>query len=206
MFRKIFITTITFFTLLLFSQNSNAQQRFRAGLTAGVNLSQIQGDKTGGYNKMGLVGGLRVLTLLTEKSDLSVELLFSQRGSRNDKSEPFIIQIDLNYVEVPFTYNYKDWYDEEGDYYKVQATGGFAFSRLLDATHEDSTGKPVDMTGDFNTNDVGIVLGAEFFFSKHWSISGRWTSSFNKLSNAENSPTSTELRGYFLSFRTNYIF
>ena len=200
------MTSITLFTFLLLAQDSDAQQRFRAGLTAGVNLSQIHGDKTGGYNRIGLVGGLRVLTLLTEKSDLSVELLFSQRGSKNDKSEPFIIQIDLDYVEVPFTYNYKDWYDEEGDYYKVQATGGFVFSRLLNATHEDSSGRQVDMTGDFNTNDFGIVLGAEFFLSKHWSISGRWTSSFNKLSDSENSPTLTELRGYFLSFRTNYIF
>jgi hypothetical protein len=205
MYRSILFVLMTIFFITT-SQNLEAQQRFKAGLTFGLNAAQINGDNTGGYNKLGIVGGLRAITVLTEKSDLSIELLYSQRGSRNDKAEPINIRIDLNYIEIPVTYNFKDWYIEDEGYYKVQAVGGLAFSRLLRADVEDAFGVTAEATDDFNTNDIGIVLGAEFFLSKHWSLSGRWTSSFNLLSDAENSPSSNSLRGYFLSFRINYTF
>jgi len=205
-----FRTNVTFvaglFALLVLPFGLTAQQRFKAGLVAGVNASQINGDNTGGYNKLGLLGGLRVITVLSEKSDVSIELAYSQRGSKNDKSEPVDIRIDLNYIEVPVLYTYKDWLDESGDYYKVQALGGLAFSRLLKGTVEDSASPPKEITGDLRSNDLSLVLGVEFFFTKHWSLSGRWHSSLNKLATAEKSPTKIDLRGYFFTFRVNYIF
>jgi hypothetical protein len=205
MFRKVLINSSIFFSILI-AQDLSAQQRFKAGIVAGVNAAQIRGDNTGGFNKLGLVGGLRAIAVLTDKTDLSMELTYSQRGSKNDKNEPVNIQIDLNYIEVPVTYGVKDWYIEDGDYYKVQASGGLAYSRLLKATTQDLTGPQKDVTEEFSTNDFGIVLGAEFFLNKHWSLSGRWISSFNLLAEAENSPSKNSLRGYFLSFRINYIF
>lgn len=206
MSKKIFtLLGLLLFTLLL-SQDVFAQQRFKAGITAGLNAAQIRGDASAGYNKLGIVGGLRAIAVFTDRTDLTIELTFSQRGSRNDPNEAQLIQIDLNYVEVPFIYHYKDWLHEEGDYYRVQAAVGLTFSRLLKAEHDDRIGNVVEKTSDFKSNDIGLLLGAEFFINKHWSISGRWNSSFNLLSEGNNSPTKNELRGYFLSFRLNYTF
>ncbi len=193
------------FTLLL-AQPVFSQQRFKAGITAGLNASQIRGDATGGYNKLGIAAGLRAITVFTDRTDLTIELTYSQRGSRNDPSEPTEIQINLNYVEVPFIFHYKDWLMEEQNYYRVQAAAGLSFSRLLKAEHDDRRGVVEEKTSDFNSNDIGLILGAEFFFTQHWSLSGRWNTSFNLLSDADVSPSRNTLRGYFLSFRLNYTF
>lgn len=206
MSKKVLNISGLLFLAVLFSQSVFAQERFKAGITAGLNASQIRGDATGGYNKLGIVAGLRAITVFTERTDLTIELTYSQRGSRNDSSEPTQIQINLNYIEVPFIFHYKDWLIEDKDYYKVQAAFGLTFSRLLKGEHDNRIGDIVEKTSDWISNDIGMLLGAEFFFNQHWSLSGRWNTSFNLLSEAKNSPSKNTLRGYFISFRVNYTF
>ena len=142
--------------------------------------------------------------------DVSLELLYSQRGGRTSKSEESFgrdLEIDLNYVEVPVLFNYKDWYDEENEYYKVQASGGFAYSRLINAESFGDTNKYNNEVDNFSSNDFAIVLGAEFFLSPKFSISGRWVTSINLLfDNEKFNPNKNGLRGHLLSFRGNYLF
>jgi len=183
----------------------SAQQRFKAGFTAGLNASQIQGDDTGGYNKLGLVGGLKGIAVLGERSELSLELTYSQRGSKNDKAEPVDIVIRLAYAEVPVLFNYKDWYVEDGDYHRVMGSIGFSYGRLLSAESEGLTSKYIDETDNFTKDDFSFVVGAEFFFQPRLSLGIRWNSSFNKLFHNDHAPGKNELRGYFLSFRLNYL-
>jgi len=202
---RIFHRSVFLFLFILTVQQIHAQ-RFRAGVVAGLNASQIRGDDTGGYNKLGFVGGLRGIIVLTDRSDLSIELLYSERGSKNDSQEPVDIEINLKYAEVPILFNYKDWYVEDGNYYRVQASAGFSFSRLLDATSAGSTSKYINETGNFTDNDFSFVIGGEFFFNRHLALGFRWNSSFNKLFKNDNARGKNSLRGYFLSFRTAYIF
>ena len=56
-------------------------QTFSAGLALGFNMSQIDGDKLAGYNKLGVATGARVDAKLDERWKLGMELLFSQMGS-----------------------------------------------------------------------------------------------------------------------------
>ena len=204
-------TNIVVFIILLlttfFIGESSAQSRFRAGVVVGGNVSQIRGDFTGGYNKFGLVGGLRVNTILQEKMNITLEIVYSERGSRSHRLEPSDIEINLKYVEVPVLLNYKDWYVEEDDYYRVQVSGGFAYSRLIKGESLGTTNFPSDIAEDFSPTDISFVVGAEYFVTKKFSISGRWYTSINLLyDNEKNNPNLNGLRPHFLSFRMNYFF
>jgi len=204
--------TILKFSILLLTLLSfveiEAQERFKAGIVGGLNVSQIRGDDTGGFNKIGLIGGLRVNTVLKDKMDITLEIVYSERGSKNDITEPVDVEINLQYVEVPVLFNYKDWYVEDKDYYKVQASAGFAYSRLIDAEINGTT--LLHQVEDLTENDFSFVIGAEFFFGKKFSLSGRWHTSINLLHNPDNEPNPNQrlagLRPHYLSFRFNYFF
>jgi hypothetical protein len=195
----------------IFSTNLSAQNRFKAGIVAGINVAQIRGDDTGGFNKIGLVGGVRAITILEEKMDVSMELLYSQRGSRTSSTEETRlgrdVEIDLDYVEVPVLFNYKDWLNEEDNFYHVQASIGFAYSRLINSAAAGNTNEHETEIENFNDDDFSFVIGAEYFISPKFSISARWVTSINLLYNNEkHNPNLNGLRGHFLSFRTNYLF
>ncbi len=100
---------ILFFTMLFalsFSAHAQRNQRFKAGILAGVTAAQIDGDASAGYNKVGLQAGLRGIVLLNQKQDASIEILFTQRGSRNEAKTPPFFKTTLNYIEVPVQWHY----------------------------------------------------------------------------------------------------
>lgn len=207
---KLFTTTIFFTFLLIATATVHAQQRFKAGLVFGINASQIKGDDSAGYNRLGLQGGLRAVTVLQDKLDLIIEMLYSQRGSFDGNENIFPngdLEISLKYVEIPFMFAYKDWYKEDDDYYKVQFTGGLTYSRLINASAEGS--KHDAQVENFHNNDYGITVGFDFFFNKHFALGSRWNRSINLLYNHKekgNDESIDSLVGYFLSFKGIYIF
>ncbi len=203
MTKKILPLILALSAFFIFNHTISAQQRFKAGLIVGLNASQILGDENGGYNRLGLQGGLRAITVFTEKSDLVFEILYSQRGSRG-RTGISTLEISTNYIEVPVLFTFKDWLDEDG-FYRIQVSGGFSYGRLLSASAIDSVhGEQVD---NFNSNDISITLGAEFFTSEHFSFGARWSRSLNLLYNKDKYNQSiNSLRGFFLSFRGAYIF
>jgi len=203
--KKILLSIVFVLPIFSAADNAVAQQRFKAGLILGLNASQIMGDDIAGYNKLGVHGGLRATAVLKDKQDLSIELLYSQKGSysKNSISGDFI-KIKLDYVEVPVLFSYKDWYKEEAGYYKVQVIGGLSYGRLIRSSAEGS--KYDDLVDDFNSSDIGLTIGLEYFTSKHFGFGFRWSRSLNLLYNNKNTPGRNSLYSYFLSFRGMYIF
>ncbi|MBK9337608.1 MAG: hypothetical protein IPM98_14010 [Lewinellaceae bacterium] len=67
------------FLLLPNAATAQREQRFKAGIIAGVTASQIDGDASARYHKVGLQGGLRHRSV-APKQDASIEFLFTQRG------------------------------------------------------------------------------------------------------------------------------
>jgi hypothetical protein len=161
-----------------------AQPRFRAGAVAGITASQVDGDLSAGYNKLGLQAGLRVIGRLTQRTDASLEFLFSQRGAQReliknkfgDPQYPFT----LNYVEVPLQWHYKDWLIEGDDasksYYKVSFNAGFSYARLISTSVKDQEENPFfDLLPDYlNKNDFSFVLGFNFFANRHLGFTVRY--------------------------------
>lgn len=88
-----------------------------AGLLAGLSISQVDGDGYKGYNKAGITGG-GVLFVPFGDMDmpvdgtiaLSMEVLFSQKGSRGVSPIPgagvLSQKINLQYAEVPLQLNF----------------------------------------------------------------------------------------------------
>src|SRR5689334_8356720 len=93
-----------FVCLLCFSFNSHAQ-RFKAGILAGLSATQISGDQLGGFDKAGIVAGGIVKTALSPKTDLAMEILYFQKGSKKnanpDNGDYSSYLLRLNYFEVP---------------------------------------------------------------------------------------------------------
>ncbi len=213
---KIIPTGCLFFLAFFFLCHScQAQQRFKAGLIGGFNLSQIDGDNAAGYERIGMMGGVRGVAILSNKSELSFELLYSQRGSQSDldvKSSINPFKIKLNYIEVPVLFNYLDWEIEDDDknkYYKMHFTGGFSYGRLLNADVEDGLpNSDLDIIATyFRQNDVSIVLGATFYANRHLGFTMRWNRSLILLfKETEDTPnTQNNFLSKFLTFHAVYM-
>lgn len=216
--RKFVTAVCMLFLLSFFGENIMAQQRFKAGVVGGFNASQIRRDDVGGYNRLGIQGGLRAVIVLDEKYDVNIEMLYSQRGSREKEgcwyNDQGTLNIGLQYIEIPVVFTYKDWLDEEDNFYKLQGSVGFSYGRLFSTTVEASCAH--DGFGEyFNQDDVSFTVGVEYFTSPKFSLGVRWSHSLNLLYNREKAPVDpikgtddnpNSLRGYFLSFRGVYLF
>jgi len=177
-----------------------------------LNAAQINGDDYAGFNKAGIEAGLRATALLTEKTDLGIELLFSQRGSRSTRNEsntndPF--NINLNYAAIPVTYNYKDWYMND-DYYRVHFHVGLNYARLIgsEIISDGSVDNNLDMY--FNKNDISWLVGATYYVDEHFGITARYTRFITLLYNREKAgpgaPNLKAFRPLFLTFQAIYMF
>ena len=198
--------------LLAAPMQMNAQQRFNAGILLGLNAAQINGDASAGYNKLGVRAGVRGIVNFTEKAEITMDLLYSQRGSQSELSSGNVglqRSIIIHYVEVPVQFVYKDWWDE--DYFRVQAFGGLSFSRLV-STRLKEYPELEELTPYFNNNDIGITIGAAYYIGPHFGIGARYSRSINRLLNLNKVPDNlilsidNPLVGYFLSFEGIYVF
>lgn len=195
-----------------FSAQAQRQQRFRAGIIAGITASQIDGDLSAGYHKVGLQGGLRAIILLQEKQDASIEILFTQRGCRNEPKTPPFFNITLNYVEVPIQWHYHDWLVETGDdkdnFYRVHFNAGLSYGRLLGYAEKfDESGITVALP-HLQRNSFCFLIGASLYTSKHFGFTFRYHRAFNKLYQPGKSGGNYEsyLNEHFLAFQTTYLF
>ena len=210
---RILYTLFIFFGFILSSLQLDAQeQRFKAQVIAGLNASQLDGDRSAGYNKLGFVGGLSGVILLAPKIDVNIELLYSQRGSRSSlvpDNSVFPFKIIADFIEVAALFNYKDWLDSSGDYYKFHFHGGFSYGRLIRSEAEDETaGSNLEVAAqNFNKNDASFMLGATFFTGPHLGFTFRWSTSIGPLYfNDSQNINVPSLRSYLISFRTVYMF
>lgn len=189
-------------------------QRFTAGMGAGFNACQIDGDMLAGFDKIGLTAGIRTTIEFESVWNVHMEFLYSERGSRPDVFNPEYdpdINISLKYVEIPVYVSLGDWWQEEGEYYKASFHAGLSYGRLLSArttdyyhTGDDSYDQLVQY---FSDNDLSWLVGAAIRFSPRWGMTCRYTSSITPLLNPAKYDLATErLRGYFLTFRLDYYF
>ena len=150
---------LTLTSITLHAQDTGPERRFEAGVVAGMNLSQIDGDDLTGFNKIGVNVGARVDAILTERWRLSLEMLFAQQGaSRHKLDNPASAfdKIRLNLVEAPVMVHFQDW--------KIQASAGVSYARVINAEVIDYTGEDATESYPLQDNLFSIILGGTFFF------------------------------------------
>lgn len=149
-------------------------QRIHAFVTSGMTLSQIEGDELKGFRKMGYTGGVGALTALGNyRWGLSTEVLFSQRGAYNRTGDPYSVNIQLNYVEIPLLVHYQDPYGG------MLIGLGASYGRLVQQPHFQGQYNPNYFVPDtidyaFMGNDVAVVADARFTIWKGLQFNLRW--------------------------------
>ncbi len=106
-------------------------QLFRAGIVAGANFTQIDGDDYAGYHKVGINAGFLTDIEIGRNFSTSLEILYSPKGSAstlkpNSYSGSFKLQFD--YVSIPILLNYNDRN-------KMIFGAGFTFNRLVNSKY-----------------------------------------------------------------------
>lgn len=170
--------------LLLLAHLVQGQQRFNAAFLAGMNLSQIDGDDHSGYRKVGINAGLRGIVNISETFRFSVDLLFSQQGSRSGRLRTLAvsgrrqspIEIDLTYMEIPVLAHLGYYYrkDDEGYYQRFRFQAGLAYGRLIQSrvwqpeSVPDSSPRSIrNLRSEFRKDDLKLVLGLGIFINRH---------------------------------------
>lgn len=96
--------------LLLLSVTANAQERFRAGIIAGLAGTELAGYNPGKltFRKAGIVGGGMVNARFNNRNSFQFEILYSQKGSQQKAdtlaNDTTFNRLALDYLEVPFIF------------------------------------------------------------------------------------------------------
>ncbi len=193
------IPFLIFLLLMTVSITSVVGQRFKAMGIIGANTAQIDGDSLYGFKKLGISSGARLSYTNNKTWDLSLEMLYSQRGSseklfNTSKGR----NINLNFIEFPVIFSLRDWYQEADKYYKVRVEGGLTYGYLFGA---EADGYDVS---EVRKNDISYLVAAGINFTKRLGFSMRYTTSFLNLYTGPRSDIN--YKSYFLTFRTEYQF
>ena len=137
-------------------------QSFKASIIGGINASQVSGDELGGFNKAGVMFGGSAILPVTPKSDVAVELLFIQKGSKTptskDNNNADYYKMSLNYLEVQINYTYHASK-------KIGMHVGPTFGVLIGEKEEDIAGELTERP-EFQKTEIGIAGGLSFHFSE----------------------------------------
>ncbi len=163
---------------------SNQDARFRLTLLAGFNASQIDGDCSGGFNKIGFNAGGQV-NILLDRTDWvgrfqpSIGIGFTQLGSRtigNDfvsgtsNTECIIIDpqlYELAYAQIPVMLHYIDQ--------RWVFSAGLAYGRLVNFKYSEAG---VDFTDAkveaYRANDTNFIGGMTYYVTRNIGINIHW--------------------------------
>jgi hypothetical protein len=154
---------IIIIAILLFAAIFAFPQSFYGGLMAGFNGSQVEGDKSSGYQKMGFVGGAWTQTDVNEKVYWGLELKFNQKGSRINptaKNGYYKYIYRLNYIDLPVLAGYRI-----ND--KVSAFAGLSFGVLLSKSGYDLYGPdPTIAYSSLHNWELGMLAGIKVDFDQ----------------------------------------
>ncbi len=162
---KKFFLYLTLLLLLLFT-SSVFSQRFLGAISAGINLSQVDGDEVYGFKKIGFNGGPSVIVPFGKdgKWSVTMEILFSMNGSYEktyvpdtvvpDTNQPasyYGYKLNLNYIQVPLLVHFTDK--------KIIAAGaGFAYGQLVGVSEwEDGVKTTTSLQGPYTLADFQIL-------------------------------------------------
>ena len=210
-------TCLLFFAFCFLPLVSVAQPRFKAAIIAGLTASQINGDRSAGYNKLGLQAGLRGIARLKDREDLSIEFLYAQRGCQStllkDQFDPFRFSHTINYLEIPVQWHFKDWLveyeDDKDNFYRVSFNIGASYARLLGYTSGGEGSGIGAALPVLKKGDISFLLGANFMASRHFGFAFRYVRSFGRMYDPADfspAPYQYSLNSHSLYFQTFYLF
>lgn len=200
------------FFFFLFSLQA---QFFKAGVIAGGNLAQVDGDEIYGFNRIGANAGGIVILPLGNNFSLSLEMLYNQKGSYQKSAPTFYdslsgqYKLALDYADIPLLIHYKD-----KNFMNVGT--GFSWGNLV-RLREWEHGKKIKWkaaNGPYKNYDINWIIDVDFPMFKELhklKFNFRYSYSLVKIRTREYSIPNgdTWKRDQFnnvLTFRLQYIF
>ncbi len=186
------------FCILIFANSpifSQSENHFRASASAGVNLSQMEGDGQEGYHKVGLSIGAKGAYILRPNFDLSAELLYNVRGSRPNPFAPDLkfgdnsvqLNAELNYADILLATNFHFMPDNSLTFYRQSLQIGLSYGRLLSSNITVIRGiypdisVQNDLLDNIKKDDIGFVVGYSWFFTPRLGITAKHTFSLKNI-------------------------
>ena len=176
---KRYLVVLLFFFFIFPGANA---QRFRVGLSAGGNITDIDGtdliDPDNDFQKIGLAVGGFVNTKLNDKNILQLEINYTQKGG----SQPFdstnnndYYTVILNYIDVAFTLRHRIHINiNKKPFNKFDIEGGVSVGRLI---YSQYTVRSFVTPIDLNSTDVGLFIGTAYNFSENFCLDFRYYNS-----------------------------
>lgn len=158
--KRYFLLILSFisFSIPLLSQN------FNGGVLLGADVSQLDGDNYGGYNKIGLLGGGFVSLDVSDHSSFQLEMEYIQKGSRIDSgANTFLFR--FHYLEIPLLYQYSI-----GKRFSLEA--GPAADVLLGSREESDGGEP-PIRIPLRKITLAGIYGGSYFLTPHLKVNIR---------------------------------
>ncbi|MBT8221086.1 MAG: PorT family protein [Bacteroidia bacterium] len=171
--------------ILFLTINHISAQGFNAGITLGMNASQIHGDLFSGYNKPGIHAGLLIEYPIQDKTWIGGELIYSELGSQRKLLLGSSIpeeqsKIQLNYISLPV-------------YVRIQPNSrlswlsainfmlGIENSYLINAKIQDRDDE--EIIEYFNDWNVSGLVGIRYAFNEKIGLEFRINESINLIFN-----------------------
>jgi hypothetical protein len=183
-----------------------AQNRFHAGLKAGLSTSQVHGDTYSGFNKAGLDGGLVLNGRINDKWSGQFEMLYIQKGSKHDgdiaQNDFTYYKMKLSYLEVPVVFQYylKNFSFELGP----------SFGYLISAKEYDLYGQLDDSASPFKPMEVAACVGFNYMVHRKIGMNIRYSNSVLPIRTFNRSgltiPFDAGQRNNVLAFTLTYLF
>jgi outer membrane protein W len=170
---------INIFLLIGIAFTSIAQdKKFNLVFVAGMNASQVNGDKLAGFDKIGLITGAGINRQVNKKLAWQFEILYAEKGSK-DVASASNIQLDtlfkFNYIEIPLMVNYTI-------YDKLQLQGGIYTGVRVKAVYDDYVNS-FDRTNLIRSLDHGLCIGVNYSITEHWKANIRVSQSVLDINN-----------------------
>jgi hypothetical protein len=164
--RKVTLIFILLFSVIVVA---GAQQVFRAGVMAGLNISQIEGDGFAGYNKAGPVFGIFVNTFFLDELAGQVEINYSSKGSQRNTTieDPRYFRIELHYVEIPVLARY---FHPAGFSVEGGLSGGYLFS----SSERDEVSE-ISIATPFKKTEFAFIAGASWHITQSLELNSRFS-------------------------------
>lgn len=225
--KKIIYLLLLFVPLLTIGQNNgdkeltenettyfkDGNKLFRGYVVAGMNFTQIDGDRMAGYNQIGANVGGGVFVTYTKKFTNSLEISYTMRGAKSGLAHTQKTNnyswFQMDYIEIPLMFNYHD--------FKIAIfSAGFSFTQLIRSKYVN-----IDPNTEFYNSNFDLVAGVTFLFKNHWGLNFKYNYSImNNLVNggkrgtivtqpAKSSSTGGGSLNWYhnvLTFRAMYVF
>lgn len=184
--KEFFFFVVLMLPFAVMAQQQEEQLDFiRAGVIAGFNATQIEGDGYQGYNKFGFNGGGTAYVRFHENMSVNFEILYSMKGSKrsfNNRSPQCSYKLALDYIEVPVLFNYHD--NKIGIF-----SAGLSVGNLI-RTREFKGGLETTVNEDnpYNSRVLEGVLSVSFMFTDNFGLNLRGTITLTGLGERTISP------------------